>query len=69
MENEGNRGHINKKAYEDHFMNFFSSVLELSLYFLSHTHSWTLRVFLEFFGIGSRKVKKAKRKQRSSKEE
>jgi len=44
-----------------------SSVLEFSLFSLSH--SWTLRVLLEHFSIGSRKAKKEKRKQRSSKEE
>jgi len=36
-----------------------NSVLELSLYSLSLTHSWTLRVFLEHFSIGLRKENKA----------
>jgi len=34
--------------------------LELSHYSLSLSLSWTLRVFLEHFGIGSRKEKKAR---------
>ena len=37
MENEENRGHINKKASEDKLVPFVSSVLELSHYSLSLT--------------------------------
>ena len=45
-----------------------NSVLELSHYYLSLSHSWTLRVFLEHFGIGSRKEKKARgRKEQARK--
>jgi len=39
---------------------FVSSYLEISLYSLSLSHSWTLIVFLEQFNIGSRKEKKEK---------
>ena len=58
MEHEENRGLIDKKAFEDQLVPFFSSVLELPHYSLSLSHPWTLRVFLEHFGIGSRKAKK-----------
>ena len=70
MENEENRGLIVKKDYEDQWESFWLKTFfqfsfgALSLFSLSH--SWTLIVFLEHFSIGSRK---AKRKQRSSKEE
>ena len=64
MENEENRGRINKKASEDHFVTFCQCYILLvhiwsSLSTLPLSHSWTLRVFLEHFGIGSRKAKKA----------
>ena len=50
MENEENRGLINKKAFEDQLERFFTkllinAILELSLFSLSY--SWILRVFLE----------------------
>ena len=41
----------------------FSIQFWSSLSILSLTHSWTLRVFLEHFSIGSRKEKKEKRKE------
>ena len=44
---------------------FVSSILELSLFSLSH--SWTLRVFLEHSNIGSRKAKEVPRRQRKAK--
>jgi len=37
MENEENRGLINKKAYEDQLVPFVNSILELSHYYLSLT--------------------------------
>ena len=37
IENEENRGHINKKTHEDQLVHFVSSILELSLYSLSLT--------------------------------
>ena len=40
-----------------------------SLFILSLSHSWILRVFMDHFNIGSKKEKKAKRKKRSIKEE
>jgi hypothetical protein len=49
MENEENRGLINKKASEDQFIafvSFFGALFSLSLS-LSLSYSWTLRVFLE----------------------
>ena len=68
MENEENRGLIDKKASEDQLAIFFSWLVgvtffqfsfgALSLFCLSL--SWTLRVFLEHFGIGSIKAKKAR---------
>jgi len=63
MEIEENRGLINKKAYEDHFMafvnlTFVSFSLQLSLYSLSY--SCTLRAFLEHPSIGKRKEKEWK---------
>ena len=59
MENEENRGLIHKKASKDQLVIFcqFSfgnlSLLSLSLILLD-------RVFLEHFGIGSRKAKKVR---------
>lgn len=57
-----NRGLIDKKAYEDQLVPFFSLVLDLSHYSLSlsPSHSWALRDFLEHFGIASKKAKKAR---------
>ena len=62
MENEENRGLIDKNASGDQFTGLISSILDISHYSLSLslslTHSWTLRFFLEHFGIGARKEKK-----------
>lgn len=59
MENWRNRGLINKQASEDHLVTFCQfSFGDLSPFSLSH--SWTLRVFLEHFNIGSRKAKKVR---------
>ena len=64
MKNEENRGLINRKAPKDQFMVFFvNSVLELSPHSLSLTYTWTLRFFLEQFGIGARKEKKARKRR------
>jgi len=61
MENEENRGLIHKKAFEDQLVTFCQfSFGALSLFSLSLTFSWTHRVFLEHFGIGARKAKKAR---------
>ena len=61
MENEENRGLIDKKASEDQLGPFCQfNFGALSLFSLSLSHSWTLRVFLEHFGIGSRKEKEAR---------
>ena len=71
MENEENRGLINKKSFEDQFVPFcLFSFGTLSLFSLSH--SWTHRFFLEHSSFGARKEKKAKWKEGkkgSSKEE
>lgn len=70
MENDENRGLIDKKAYEDQFTTFcqfnlfLNSFINLSLFSLSITLGH-LRFFLGHFSIRSRKPKKAKRKQRS----
>ena len=37
MENEENRGLIDKKDFEDQLVPFLSSFLELSIYYLSYT--------------------------------
>ena len=64
--NEENRGLNDKKAYEDQFIDFVNSNLELSLYSLILSYSCTLRVFLEHFGIywiwrkKEKKIKKVK---------
>jgi len=68
MGNEEIRGLIGKKAFEDQLESFCSGLVcvtfckfsfgALTLFPLSLTHSWKLRVFLEHFGIGSRKGKK-----------
>jgi len=57
---EENRGLIDKKASEDQCIGLASLVLEVSHCSPSLSHSWTLRVFLEHFRIGSRKAKKAR---------
>ena len=58
MENEENRGLFYKKAYEDQFTRQCSHFFKaLSLYIYIY-HSWTLRIFLEQFGIGPRKERK-----------
>jgi len=67
MENEENRGLINKNAYEDQLIPFVNLVLDLSLYLLSLSHSWTLRAFLEHFSIGSRKVEEGQRRKAEAK--
>ena len=63
MENEENRGLIHKKASKDQLagldsVRLVNSSLELSHYSLSH--SWPLRVFLEYSNFGSRNKKQAK---------
>ena len=45
MENQENRGLINKKVFEDQLVLFVSSTLELSIYSVSLSHSWTLIEF------------------------
>jgi len=59
MENEENRDLIDKKDSKDQFMAFVSSMVELSLYSLSLslTYSWTLRLFLEHSSITGKKAK------------
>ena len=48
MENEENRGAINKKAYEDQFVTFCEfNFGALIFYSLSLSYSWKLRVSLE----------------------
>ena len=68
MENEENRGLINKKASKDQLVPFVRVFWELSHYSLplSLSHSWTLRVFLENFGIGSRKSKKERGREQKA---
>ena len=69
MENEENRGLIHKKASEGQLVTFCQfNLVTLSHYSVSLSYSWILRVFLEHFGIGERKAKEGKRKQRSSRE-
>ena len=60
MENEENRGLIDKKASEDQLVTFCQFSFGASLSILSLSHSWTLEGFLEHFSIGSRKSKKEK---------
>ena len=62
MENEENRGQIDKKAYEDQLAAFVSLLLELSLYSLSHTLG-----HLEFSWSTSMLDKEKKRMQRGRK--
>ena len=68
MENEENRGLINKKASKDQWARLGQfSFGVLSLFSLSLSYSW----ILSFFGAlchWSKKGKEGKRKQRSSKE-
>jgi len=60
MENEENRGLINKNAYEYQWARLGQfSFGDLSLFFLSHTLGH-LEFFLEHFGIGARNEKKAR---------
>jgi len=48
MENEENRGLINKKTSEDQLASLvWTSFGGVFFYFLSLSYSWTLRVFLE----------------------
>jgi len=56
MENEDIRGLMHKNAYEDQFMAFFSSNLELS-HFFSLSHSCSLKVFLEHSSLEQGKRK------------
>ena len=51
MENEENRGHIHKKACEDQLVTFCQFSFG-TLPLLSLSYSWTLRVFLDHFGLG-----------------
>ena len=61
MENVENRGLINKNASEDQWARLGQfSFGALSLFSLSLSYSWTLRIFLEHFGIGARKENKAR---------
>jgi len=66
MEIEENRGLIDKKASEDQGASLVSVTFcqlifgALTLFPLSLSHSWTLRVLLEHFVIGERKSKKAR---------
>jgi len=63
MENEENRGHINKKAYEDQFMAFGQfNFGVLSLFSLSHTLE-----HLEFSWSTSTLDQERKRRKRGSK--
>ena len=68
MENEENRGLIDKKSSNDQLVPFFSLVLELSHYSLSLSHSWT-QCFLGALSIGERNEKEGKKKEGASKEE
>ena len=67
MEIEENRDPIDKKASEDHFMDFcqfgFGAPSIFTLF-----HSWTVKVSSEHFGGGLRKTKKARgRKEQARK--
>ena len=66
MENEENRGLMHKKAYEDQFMAFVSSILEMSHYSLSFSLSWSLRVVLEHSSLEQRKGKERKGKEKKA---
>ena len=55
-----NGGLVDKKASEDKFTNFDSSMVELFLYSLILSYFFTLRVFLEHSSFGARKEKQAK---------
>jgi len=68
MENEENRGRIDKKASEDQLVPFFSSFLELSHYSLSFTHYWT-QFFLGKLWHWIKKGKGGKGKEGARKEE
>ena len=68
MENEENRGLVNKKASEDQLVPFVSSVLELSFYSLSHTLLDT-QILLGALQQWNKKSKYGEGKQGSSKEE
>ena len=77
MEIDENRGLINKKAYEDQFIAFFSTnVFRVlggrTLSIISLSYSCTLRAFLDHSSIRERKAyegKGGKGKKISSKEE
>ena len=68
MENEENRGLINKKASEDQFMDHvqcnFGALIILSL---SLSYSWILRVFLDQINIEVRRRKASKGRARKGK--
>ena len=69
MENEENRGLINKKVYEDQLVTFCQfNFGALSLFSLSLSHSW-IQIFLGALGTGSRKAKEGKKKEEASKDE
>jgi len=56
MENEENRGLINKNAYEDKFVNFCQ--FSFGALSLSHTHSWPLIELLETLALDQGKKRK-----------
>lgn len=64
MENEENRGLINKKVYEDQFTIFLIAFGWSSFSILSY--AWTL-VFLKHSNIGSKKAKEGQTRQRENK--
>ena len=66
MENEENRGLINKKDYEDELVPFVSLVLELSLYSLSLKHNLG---HLDFSWTTLALDKKRKRRHRGRKDQ
>ena len=72
MENEENRGLIDKKAFEDQLVPFINSIFELFLYSLSHTlghleFSWNILALSQEGGkqekVGQGKERKEKFKQ------
>ena len=68
MENEENRGLINKRASEDQYIEFFQfSFGALYILSLSLSYSWKLRAFLEHSSLGSRKEKEVQRRQMKEK--
>jgi len=67
MENEEIRGLMHKKASEDQLVAFVKLKFgALSLLSLSHSLSWSLRVFLEHSSLEERKGKARKGKERQA---